>query len=152
MGLGKWIRGWRLDKIFTSKKQEDIELRSAAEIAVILVEKLKNYIDNPVADLLGKIIPGDWDTKAIQAVRTKLPAILSDLRGIESTTDVATALNDIKFSNDDGKNRFYHNLATAAARVLSDGKLSYGDAVIAVQLIYDNTKNEGENKNDEQDA
>jgi hypothetical protein len=51
-------------------------------------------------------------------------------------------LEDIKFSNDDAKNRFYHNLATAAARVLSDGKLSFGDAVIAVQLIYDNSKNQ----------
>jgi len=144
MGIGKWIRGWRLDKIFTSRKKEDIELRGAAEKAVILVEKLKKYIDNPVTILISKIIPGDWDNKAIEAVRTKLPAILSDLRGIERTTDVATALQDIKFSDDDAKNRFYHNLATAAARVLSDGKLSYGDAVIAVQLIYDNNKVEKE--------
>src|SRR5688500_4866451 len=144
MGLGKWVRGWRLDKIFKSNKEEDIELRGAAEKAVLLVEKLKNYIDNPVADLLRKIIPGEWDTKAIESVRGKLPGILADLRGVESTTDVATALQDIKFSGDDAKNRFYHNLATAAARVLSDGKLSYGDAVIAVQLIYDNNKNEEE--------
>jgi hypothetical protein len=140
MSIGKWIRGWRLDKILTSKKQEDIELRGAAEKAVILVQKLKGYIDNPIADVLSKIIPGNWDSKTIELVRTKLPVILADLTGIEKTVDVTTALKDIKFSSDDSKNRFYHNLATAAARILSDGKLSYGDAVIAVQLIYDNTK------------
>lgn len=138
MGFGKWVRGWRLDKIFTSKKEEDIELRGAAEKAVMLVQKLKKYIDNPVTNLASMIIPGDWDSKTIETVREKLPGILADLRGIESTTDVATALSDIKFSDDEAKNRFYHNLATAAARLLSDGKLSYGDAVVAVQLIYDN--------------
>lgn len=142
MGVGKWVRGWRLDKILTSKNEEDIELRSAAEKAVILVEKLKKYIDNPIADILSKIIPGDWDNKAIEKVRNTLPGILADLRGIETTTDVATAVSDLKFSDDDAKNRFYHNLATAAARVLSDGKLSYGDAVVAVQLIYDSTRND----------
>ena len=140
MGIGKWIRGWRLDKIFSSQNKEDIELRSAAEKAVILVEKLKKYIDNPITSLASKIIPGDWDNKTIETVRATLPGILADLRGIEKTTDVATALEDIKFSDNDAKDRFYHNLATAAARVLSDGKLSYGDAVIAVQLIYDNNK------------
>ncbi len=89
MSIGKWIRGWRLDKILTSKNQEDIELRGSAEKAVMLVQKLKDYIDNPMADLVSKIIPGEWDIKTVTSVRAKLPEILSDLRGIESTTDIA---------------------------------------------------------------
>lgn len=142
MHLGKWIRGWRLDKIFSSHQQEDVDLKNAAEKAVMLVEKVKTYIDNPVADMIDKIIPGSWDNKAIETVRTKLPGIIADLRGVQSTNDIATSLNDIKFSSDDAKDRFYHNLATAAARILSDGKLSFGDAVVAVQLIYDGIKKE----------
>ncbi len=42
MHIGKWIRGWRLHKIFSSHEQEDVDLKGAAEKAVLLVEKLKN--------------------------------------------------------------------------------------------------------------
>ena len=85
MHIGKWIRGWRLHKIFSSHEQEDVDLKGAAEKAVLLVEKLKNQIDNPFADMLDKIFPGDWDNKTVEIVRKRLTEIITDLRGVEKT-------------------------------------------------------------------
>lgn len=121
------------------------EVRKDIVIAISVVQRVKLVIDSPVADVITALIPGDADDRIKELLRKELPKILLELgmiqsiAGIENVNDQLNAvLQKLKLSGDDSKNAFYHSLASLILQKLSDGKLSWSDAVAISEYYYQN--------------
>ena len=123
-----------------------IEIRSAASIAVVVVENLKTVIENPAIDVLTAVIPGNLDNTIVNCLRNCLPNILTDLRLIDNTiepiddqTKVASATKIIQNLNGNIKSAFLHDLAILIAQELAklaNNTLSWTDAVYVMEWYY----------------
>lgn len=124
-----------------------------APIAIRVVEGLKEVNESFKGDLiefvLKKVIPGDAEGPVIDAVRKKLkeylPKLILQLK-LASTVSQIKDPNDqliaivkaINFSPDETKNMFYHGLSTMILEALSDGKLTWSEAVHISEYYYTN--------------
>ena len=120
------------------------QLKIAIHIGVQVTENIKNFVDSPAADMLTTIIPGDIDDGIKNWLRTKLPAILTELKLADNCgqlTDPAEitkcAVQVLQELDGDIKNAFLHNLSILVAQVAADGKLSWSDGVYLLQWYYD---------------
>lgn len=136
----------------------DDEVKRIVPVAINIVEAVKKVMDSPVdeviATILKQVIPGDADNVLIDQVKSfiekNLPKVLLDLNlvnsiaGIEDENEKLKAiLAQFKLSSDETKNILYHGLAALAIEKLSDGKLSWSDAVALSEYYYKNVvKNE----------
>lgn len=132
--IGKWIRGWRLDKIFSSTKGADISIQEAAQKASDFLVNVQGFIISPEAEIL-EVILGDTWKDIVDKANEILPEVIADLEEIKIIPDVAVKLEDYKFFEDEEKDKLYHDIVTCAALIFSDGKLSISDAAIALQLL-----------------
>lgn len=111
-------------------------------VAVVVTENVKDFLNSPVGDFLVTVIdekvPGDLAEK----VKEVLPQVLLGLHVIDDCKDLdqeATLkciAEHLQASSDDFKNVFFHSLAVQLAEKLSDGKLSFSDAVALVEWYY----------------
>lgn len=143
--IGKWIKGWKLGSWF--KKQ----FRSISEEAKVLIpaaiavtNQWKLFIDSPVADLLTALIPGNIDDAIKNRLREKLPTIIVKLQlahaiaGIEDVNEQLKAILEVlKISPNESQDRFYHEFCYTTIEVLSDGKVTMGEASVLAQMAYD---------------
>jgi len=74
-----------------------------------------------------------------------LPGVLLDLKLVNSIANIEdpneklkAVLAQFKLSSNDTKNIVYHGLAALAIEKLSDGKLSWSDAVALSEYYYKN--------------
>lgn len=144
MQIGKWIKGWRLDKFFNHLFSDNhVENDIAIQKAVELVERLKSFVDKPQIDIVTNLIPGNWDAALVSKVRYALPFVIgalvkgqicNDKPTLEEKLACVVALATTK-SNDE-KAKFWHSLASDFARILSDGKITISDAFILVEIAY----------------
>ncbi len=136
-----------LSKIWHSIKSlfESIpaELKTAIHIGVLVTEAVKTFVDSPEADILTAIIPGNIDDKIKDWLRTKLPAILTELKLADSCgslTDpaeiTACAVKVLQGLDGDIKSAFLHNLSILVAQVAADGKLTWSDGVYILEWYY----------------
>lgn len=132
--IGKWIKGWRLDKIFSSTKAADISIQEAAQKASDFLVNVQGFIISPEADILEVLLGDKWQEIADKANEI-LPEIIADLEEIKIIPDIAIKLEDYTFFEDEEKDKLYHDIVTCAALIFSDGKLSISDAAIALQLL-----------------
>lgn len=132
--IGKWIKGWRLDKIFSSTKAADISIQEAAQKASDFLVNVQGFIISPEADILEVLLGDKWQEIADKANEI-LPEIIADLEDIKIIPDIAIKLEDYTFFEDEEKDKLYHDIVTSAALIFSDGKLSISDAAIALQLL-----------------
>ena len=132
--IGKWIKGWRLDKIFSSTKAADISIQEAAQKASDFLVNVQGFIISPEADILEVLLGDKWQEIADKANEI-LPEIIADLEEIKIIPDIAIKLEDYTFFEDEEKDKLYHDIVTSAALIFSDGKLSISDAAIALQLL-----------------
>lgn len=156
MGLKTKIKGLRSKIVTFVKKLWDSADKMAEQlcpVAIGIVNGIKGVNDSAAGDvielILSKVIPGTADDVIIDMVRkwlTKnLPLIATDLKIIDSiahTDDVNQQLkaicNAINVSSDATKNIIYHTLASKILEALSDGKITWGEAVMLSQYYYDN--------------
>jgi hypothetical protein len=140
-----WLKGMKLGQWFKRQMRnisEDAKTLIPAAIAV--TNQWKAFIDSPVADLVTALIPGNVDDAIKNKLREKLPAVLLKLQlahaiaGIEDINEQLKAILDVlKLSGDDAKDRFYHEFCYTTIEVLSDGKLTMGEASILAQMYFD---------------
>lgn len=138
--IGAWVQG-----VFAKAQTE---LKRYLPIAINIVQKIKDYEDSPLVDILTGIIPGTVDDAIVKELRLIIPKILLDMELLEDVTNASTPeqitdaiqkfVNDLKFSSDTAKDAFYHNFSALILVQLSDGKFSWSEAVVDVEYYYQN--------------
>jgi len=129
--------------------------RKYVPIAINIVEAIKSVMDTPVDDVIAEIlkraIPGTADDILIDKVKSVvekwLPKILLELRLVESISGIEdeneqlqAVLAQLKLSSEETQNILYHGLASLILEKLSDGELSWSDAVAISEYYYINFK------------
>ena len=140
---------WRLIKRLWSKLDNTLEKH--IDMAITIVEVLKKVMDSPIDDIIFEIvkrlIPGTADDIVIdklkQRIESSLPKMLrklviaKDISLIDDPNEqVKEILANIHFEDEQSKAAFYHSLASMLAEDLSDGKLSWSEAVVLSEFIY----------------
>ena len=102
-----------------------------------------------IAAVITAVIPGKKDDVIVAMVRNFLKDILpkvavelkivDSIRGIKDPSEQLKAIcNAINISSSDYKNSTYHALATMIINYLSDGKITWGEAVALAEYYYQN--------------
>jgi hypothetical protein len=123
----------------------EAEVKKDVVVAITVVQQVKAVVDSPVADIVTALIPGNVDDQIKVRLREILPKLILELSLVESVTDIEdqneqlqVILDKLKLSSDAVKNAFYHSLASIILEKLSDGKLSWSDAVAISEYYYQN--------------
>jgi hypothetical protein len=123
----------------------EAEVKKDVVVAISVVQQIKTVVDSPVADVVTAMIPGQLDDQIKTILRNLLPKLILELSLVQSVTDIEdqnaqlqAILEKLKLSSDDVKNAFYHSLASLILEKLSDGKLSWPDAVAISEYYYQN--------------
>lgn len=96
------------------------ELQDKFSVGVLVVQKLKEFIDSPVADMITAIIPSTVDDEIKNWLRLVLPKILEQYGNV--TKDPKT----------------FHNIATDINKELTG--LPYGQVALTTEVVYQNIK------------
>lgn len=134
----------------------DSKTKKVLPVAVRVTEAVKKFMDSPYDDMvirgLQLIIPGKYDdiviSKAFAAVEAVLPQLILKLKYMESIAlstmspeaKAIEVIKSIKFSSDEEKNCFAHNLSSLIIQYLSDGKLTIGECFKLSEFIYEEWK------------
>jgi hypothetical protein len=121
------------------------ELKDILKHSTAIVERIKDFIASPTADLLTAIIPSEIDDVIKKKLRQILPILFTQLQLVNKCageTDpnkiIACALETLSQLDTDIQNAYFHSIAVMIAQILADGKLNWADAVTIVQWYYDN--------------
>ncbi|MEJ7829410.1 MAG: hypothetical protein WKF91_14465 [Segetibacter sp.] len=145
--IGKWIKGWRLDKIFKGIAEGDKDvaqdLEEKTKKAIEFVQWLKEQIRS-TGGLITSVIPGTWDDDLKAKAELFLEKATSNARLLSECAEKPTpgeqltcTYNKILISGDEfEENNFWHKLGVLATIVFSDGKITFGDAVTAAEFMY----------------
>ena len=112
--------------------------------AVVVTENVKKFLDNPVGDFLVEVIDEKIPGHLAEKVKEVLPKLLLSLNIIDHCKDLSQEVTlkcvseQLAVSSDTIKDVFYHSLAVTLSESLSDGKISFGDAVALVEWYYRN--------------
>lgn len=119
------------------------DIKTAIHTGVAITERIKLFIDSPVADVITALIPGRADDAVVAALRTALPQLLKQLQLTEScinqqdgSTMVHCGLQTLSRLSDEVKSAFLHNLSILLAQVAADGKLTWQDGVYLLEWYY----------------
>lgn len=117
-----------------------VEIRQAIEIAVIVTENLKTFVDSPGADALTVLIPGTVDDKLKNWLRQVLPAILVKLKLAQHNEEnvVAKAVAELNAMDQQVKSAYLHSISVLCAREVSKNRLSWSDGVYLLEWYYKN--------------
>lgn len=118
--------------------------KGAAAIAVDVTTKLKSIVESEAMDIAVDLIPGNIDNIILDKIRLILPLVIKKVSfaaGIveeaESNSDaVHKFIQHLKSLNPDGRKAFWVAFAAELNIALSDGKLSFAEAVILTQMTY----------------
>ncbi len=131
------------------------QARKITEVAISVTDVVKAITDSPLDDILAEVakaaIPGKADDVIINKIMSEvpivLPKVISELAIIDGLLADGTVeqkaeyiLSKIKFASDEQKNLFAHNLCTALVQALSDGKFTFGEAVVLSEMVYQELK------------
>ena len=124
--IGKWIRGWHLERLFQHAPNGDISVKDAAKKVVDIIDQIFIYWlqYEPIFDA---IAPDDGE-QSVAEIKAKLTEIQGILNVIETLPDISDNLKDFRFATDDKTNDFIHNLVSTAALAFNDGKISIFEA------------------------
>jgi hypothetical protein len=121
------------------------EMKTAIHIGVLITENIKNFVDSPVADVLGALIPDDIGEDIKAWLRAKIPGILTELKLADSCSGLtdpqqitACAIKVLQGLDGDIQSAFLHNLSIFIAQVASNGQLTWSDGVSILEWYYQN--------------
>lgn len=113
--------------------------------SVQIVEGIKKFVDSPLTPVITAIIPGTLDDQLILKAKEYLPKILKTLRIADECLSLEDAdlilkcaIKNLKEYTPDARAATYHSLAAMLSVYLSDGKLSWKEAVHLAEYIYNN--------------
>lgn len=144
MSLKNFLRHlWQSIKTLFDKVEK--EVKKDIVIAISVVQRVKAVVDSPVADVVTALIPGSADDAVKDLLRAWLPKVLVELSLVESVANIEDTnaqlqaiLDKLKLASDETRNAFYHSLSSLVLQKLSDGKLSWSDAVAISEYYYQN--------------
>lgn len=131
---------WNLFKQWFVRAETFIQ--DNVSVAVTVTEKVKQFVDNPIGDMLITVVDDTFHTDIGEKIKAILPDILISLQAIDeckglSQEDTLKCIAaKIQLLSDDIKNTTYHNIATLLAVRLSDGKIDLSDAIAVVEYYY----------------
>lgn len=112
--------------------------------SIAVVQALKNAVNSPVTPFLNALIPGNLDDKIVLALKANLPKVLQVLKIADECTKlkdpdliIQCAIKALRKYDSDGQAANYHSIAALLSVYLSDGKLSWKEAVHLAQAVYD---------------
>ena len=118
--------------------------KANSEVAVQIVQKFKELIDSPIADIAVALIPGTGDDILLAKARKVAPEVVIKF-GIahnifQASEDATTALQKIQeyilTLPLDGRGSFYARFAADFAVAISDGEITLPEAYALTQTIY----------------
>jgi hypothetical protein len=118
--------------------------KGIAKVAVEVTTKLKFIVESEALDVAVDLIPGDLDNKILDKVRTILPIVIKKISlgaGIINESDsnseaIQKFIAHLRSLNPEGRKAFWVTFAAEMNISLSDGKLTFAEAVILTQLTY----------------
>ena len=120
------------------------EIAIALKIGITITENIKTFVNSPAADVLTAIIPGDIDDKIKEKLQLSLPALLTELKLVESSLNLSqpnaianAAIETIKAMDKNIKSGVLHQLSILITQLVADGKLSWSDGVYLSQWYYE---------------
>jgi citrate lyase alpha subunit len=132
----------RIKSLFTNIPSETA---TALKISIMITENIKNFIDSPVADVLTVTIPGDIDDIIRNKLQPSIPALLTELKPVESSLNLTqpnaianTAIETIKTMDKNIKSSVSHQLSILITQEVVVGKLSWSDGVYLSQWYCEN--------------
>lgn len=119
-------------------------------ISIKVVEILKEIMDSPVDDILLVLLTRLAPTLPIAQINIikakieqSLPRLLVELNLVNSVVNAPTVneqlqmiLDALKVSPDNVKAEKYHTIASKLLVILSDGKITWGEAVMFTEWYY----------------
>ena len=125
-------------------KSADTELKKLLPIIINVVNSIKTINESTAGDIIAMIInaaiPGKPTDTLITSIRAKLkeilPKIITDLNIAESIANITDTNEQLKailaainLSNEQTQNMYYHGISVLILDSLSDGKLTWSEAV-----------------------
>jgi len=111
--------------------------------SIQIVEALKKAVDSPIMPVITALIPGNIDDVVLYRLKKALPTVLLRLRIADEClkqTDpmevVLCAIKHLKDYEPDARAATYHSIASMLSVYLSDGKLTWSEAVHLTEFIY----------------
>jgi len=111
--------------------------------SIQVVEALKKAVDSPLLPIITQLIPGNIDDVILYRLKKALPTVLLRLRIADECAKqsdpmevVLCAIKNLKGYEPDAKAATYHSIAALLSVYLSDGKLSWSEAVHLTEYIY----------------
>lgn len=119
-------------------------LKNNSALAVKVTSELKKYVESPIADVVINLIPGTFDNTAVIILRKILPGIVTKMAIAHKLVQesampsecIAKIIEYLQGLNKDARTGFWITFAGELNKAMSDGKLTYAEAVILSQLAY----------------
>jgi hypothetical protein len=122
-------------------------IRQWVRPSIETVELLKNAVNSPVTSFLTAIIPGTVDDAIAAGLKQWLPVVLQVLGYTEECMQAKTgdefvqcAIRKLRVMHPDAQAAAYHNIASLLSHYLSDGKLSWSEALHLAEATYTELK------------
>ncbi|UOE47983.1 hypothetical protein MTO98_26590 [Mucilaginibacter sp. SMC90] len=123
----------------------DIAITTAEiDLVINVVNKVKAVVNNPIVGLIVDFTPTGIDNAVRDKINQAIPALLTGLTFSKNLLDTPPdnavmldkLLSKVKFSDDADKDALYHVLAARLIMVVSDGKVTWSEAVSVVELYF----------------
>lgn len=119
-------------------------LKINSDLAVKVTAKLREYVESPMADVAVNLIPGNLDNAALVLLRKHIPSVAIKVAlahdiiqnstvPSEAITKVIEHLKGLKM---EARAAFWVQFAGELNLALSDGKITFAEAVILSQMSY----------------
>lgn len=109
---------------------------------IAIVNQVKAVVNNPVTILITDLIPTSIDNVIREGISEALPDIITGLTfvkkwltGNKEEVTIA-ALERVQMSTDPDKDAFYHSLAARLIMIVSDGKVTWSEAVSFIEVYF----------------
>lgn len=119
-------------------------LRANGSQAVKITQRLKEIVESPISDFVVSIIPTDIDNQALVVLRKIVPEVSFRVAVVnaimkeseEPATAVQKIVEHLRGLTKNERVAFWLTFAAELTRALSDGKISFNEAVILSQIAY----------------
>ena len=120
--------------------------------SVQVVEAIKQAVDSPVMPVITAIIPGNLDNTIVEKLKKELPRVLQILRISDECLKLTTAqdillcaITKLREYNPEARAAQYHSIAALLSVTLSDGKITWREAIHLAEEIYQQRNGNNEN-------
>lgn len=135
-----------MKKIFTWIKSLFKNIRVTAELyvkpSIQIVDALKNAVNSPVIPIVTALIPGTLDDYIINKLSKVLPKVIKALHIAECSSNqdphqlMLCIIENVKKYEPIERAVTYHSFAALLSVYLSDGKITWSEAVHLTEYLY----------------